>query len=121
MNKITIQISFPDSKLMPNRKNGRHWGSSQEAKIRAKQEGFYAAKSAFGLNQFEPAARVPVSIRFYAPDNRNRDLDNLLAACKPAIDGIAHALGVDDKHFRPITVDDGYDKFKRGFVIVEIG
>jgi crossover junction endodeoxyribonuclease RusA len=36
---------------------------------------------------------------------RHRDLDNCLAAAKPQIDGIADALGVNDRRFRPILVD----------------
>ena len=43
-----------------------------------------------------------------APDRRHRDLDNLLAASKPIIDGMAQALGVDDSRFKPILVDCVY-------------
>lgn len=28
LDHITIILPWPDSRLMPNRKNGRHWGKS---------------------------------------------------------------------------------------------
>jgi hypothetical protein len=43
-----------------------------------------------------------LKITFYTPDNRKRDLDNLLAAMKPALDGMAQAIGVDDALFDEI-------------------
>jgi len=39
-------------------------------------------------------------IDFYPPDRRQRDDDNMIAAFKSGRDGIAQALGVDDKRFR---------------------
>ena len=46
-----------------------------------------------------------MKITFFTPDNRKRDLDNLLAAMKPALDGMARAIGVDDALFRPLLID----------------
>ena len=39
-------------------------------------------------------------IDFYPPNRRPRDDDNLVAAFKSGRDGVAEALGVDDKRFR---------------------
>lgn len=47
-----------------------------------------------------------VSITFCPPDRRRRDLDNMLAACKPLLDGIADATGVDD-HLWSLTIRRG--------------
>lgn len=44
----------------------------------------------------------------FALDQPMRGLDNLLAASKSIIDGMAHALGVDDSRFKPILVDSVY-------------
>jgi crossover junction endodeoxyribonuclease RusA len=38
------------------------------------------------------------------PDKRHRDADNCLAAAKAGLDGMADALGVNDRHFQPITI-----------------
>ena len=118
---VEIKLEWPDASLMPNRKNGRHWGGTQGAKVRARQEGYFATKQALAGSVFDGTDRTPVRVTFVSPDKRARDLDNLLASCKPHIDGIAQALGIDDKHFRPITIDAAVDQFKRGFVLVEIG
>jgi crossover junction endodeoxyribonuclease RusA len=43
---------------------------------------------------------VHVWIDFYPPDRRHRDDDNLVAAFKSGRDGMADALGINDKRFR---------------------
>lgn len=54
-----------------------------------------AAKAALGRNSLAPAGHLPVTI--LGSTNRiRRDLDGLLSAEKPRLDGIAAALGVDD-------------------------
>ena len=42
---------------------------------------------------------VRLTFLFCAPDSRRRDLDNMLASMKSAIDGIALALDMDDSKF----------------------
>ncbi|MNV98138.1 hypothetical protein D3C71_1933600 [compost metagenome] len=64
---------------------------------------------------------MPVSITWVAPNKVRRDLDGLLSAEKPRLDGIAAALGIDDSQFRPLVLDRALDAEKRGFVLVEIG
>lgn len=120
LDRLTFQIPWPSSALMPNRKHGNHWARTQGAKVSAKHDGYYAAKNALGLNSLVPSDRVAVRLTFAMPDRRPRDLDNLLSACKPALDGIAHALGVNDRAFKPLTLTDGIDANKTGFVLVEI-
>lgn len=120
MRKMQIKLPWLDMSLMPNRKNGRHWGSTQAAKVKARDGAYWAAKQ-----EIEPGVKLAgplhLSITYFAPDGRHRDLDNLLAASKAAIDGIAQAIGVDDKCFRPITIDTCRDSNKKGFVMVEVG
>jgi len=58
-------------------------------------------------------------ITFIQPDRRARDRDNLLAACKPMLDGVADALGVNDSQFEPMTIRRQYGK-KPGMVLIEI-
>lgn len=41
---------------------------------------------------------------FYPPDKRRRDVDNLLASLKSALDGICDAWGIDDSRFRMIIL-----------------
>lgn len=121
LDHITIVLPWPDSSLMPNRKNGRHWGNTQSAKVRARQDGYLAAVQARGAHTFIGPERIRAKWTFVAPDRRRRDLDGLYGACKHYQDGIAQALGIDDSVFRPVVLDDCLDRDKRGFIVVEIG
>lgn len=119
--RLIITLPWPDTSLMPNRKNGRHWGGTQAAKVRARQDGYFGAKKALGTSELVSQDRMPVKITFVAPDARLRDIDNMLACIKPQLDGIAQALRIDDSRFRPITIDDAMDTKKVGFLVVEVG
>jgi crossover junction endodeoxyribonuclease RusA len=44
--------------------------------------------------------RIALWLDFYPPDRRARDDDNIIAAFKHGRDGVALALGIDDKRFR---------------------
>lgn len=121
LDSVRIYLPWPDSSLMPNRRAGKHWASYQNAKTKARNDGWAAAKLALGRSTFTCPERVKVRWTFAAPDKRRRDLDGLYGACKHYQDGIAAALGVDDSIFRPVLLDDCLDKHKQGFVIVEIG
>ena len=121
LDRITIRLPWPDSRLMPNRKNGRHWAGTQAAKARARMDGAMSAKQAVGRNTVCLPEQIPVKITFAAPDRIRRDLDNLHAAMKASLDGIAKALGVDDSRFVPVTLDRVLDAKKEGFVMIEIG
>src|SRR5690606_27115060 len=121
IDRLQIVLPWPDSRLMPNRKNGRHWGATADAKAQARGDGMKAAMASLRGNKVGFDGRIPLRVTFVAPNKRKRDLDNLLGAMKHALDGIAMYLGVDDSQFRPITLDDGLDKEKKGFVLVELG
>lgn len=95
MKQNKIILPYPNPVLMPNRKHGRHWASVQQAKVKARQEAFLLSGS---LNYTGGGLKIT----FYTPDARKRDLDNLLAAMKPALDGMAQAIGVDDALFDEI-------------------
>lgn len=99
--KCTITIPWFDKTLHPNARV--HYQVLAKAKDKAKHNAYYLA-----LNYKEfVEAPIAVNLLFNAPDKRHRDLDGCLSACKAALDGIAQAIGVDDKYFRPITIDWG--------------
>ena len=116
---MIVSLPFPDASLFPNRKNGKHWTVTKEIKRLARECAVKATEHAYGtFSQHD--GTIPISIVFVGPDGRHRDLDNCLAAAKPQIDGIADALGVNDRLFRPILVD--YIKGDApGAMIVAIG
>lgn len=63
--------------------------------------------------------RIPINVEFYPPDRRNHDDDGCIGAFKSARDGIADALGVDDKRFRAVYWF--MEPEKPGKIVVRIG
>ncbi len=45
-----------------------------------------------------------VDIIIAPPDRRSHDVDGVLSALKPTLDGIAKGLGIDDERFNPIHI-----------------
>ena len=103
---MIIKLPFPDAELFPNRKNGAHYRKTKEVKDKQRDDAFSLTKQAARAYQV-PTGHIPLSIVFVEPSAHHRDLDNMLAAAKAAIDGMAKALGVDDKVFQPVLIDRG--------------
>ena len=104
---LQIIVPFPDSSLLPNNKNGQSWRTTQRAKLSAKQAGMIAALEAMQGSDKLPPRNVDVTIVFTPPDRRRRDVDGMLSALKPTLDGIAEGLGVDDSRFNPVHIHRG--------------
>lgn len=103
---ILIVLPWMDSRLSPNAKRRTHWRVYQPA-IKAGREAarlltFDAMQkhlaTAAHLNGEAP---LPLVVRFYPPDRRRRDDDGMVGSFKHFRDGIADALGVNDRRFRP--------------------
>ena len=120
---ITITLPFPNGKLSPNRAKGMHWGATSSLKGRQFDDAYTLTHQAvinIPMGKWTPlVGQIPLTVTFNEPDRRMRDLDNLLAAAKSAIDGIATALTVNDKHFSPITIKRG-DVVKGGSMTVKV-
>lgn len=97
--KDVLVLPFPNSVLMPNKSQGKHWTVTRPARNKAKSDAFYLAKQAGWQGRDVSGC---LKITFYCPDKRKRDTDNLLAAMKPALDGVAQAIGIDDSNFKPL-------------------
>lgn len=99
--KIHLILPYPPSELNPNKR--LHWAAKTKIKNAEKEMGFALALPYRGKIRGD----VPLSLIFHASTNRSFDLDNALAAEKSILDGLAHGLGINDKQFRPITIDRG--------------
>jgi hypothetical protein len=110
-----IQLPWPNKDLSPNARI--HWAKKAKAAKAAKQVGHLCALESKIAVDWE--GEIHLWITFYPPDRRARDDDNLIASFKNYRDGIAQALGVDDKRFRthPWLSDQ---PIKNGVVIVKI-
>lgn len=93
-----ITLPWPSRDLHPNARV--HWARRAKATRAAREAGFYAAIAAGWRTVAWPkTGRLHLWIDFYPPDKRRRDDDGLLTCAKPARDGIADALGIDDVRF----------------------
>ena len=110
-----IELPWPDKRLSPNARG--HWAKAASVKQAAKRDAKMAALAAGYRNlNFEA---LHLRITFHPPDNQHRDLDNMLASLKSALDGVRDAVGVDDSAWE-LTIRRG-EKVKGGVVVVEIG
>lgn len=94
MGLMVISLPWPPSELSPNARV--HWS------VKAKHSKWYRTECHLltlkaGIKA--PAGKAVLSLEFVPPDRRARDDDNLIAAFKSGRDGIAAALGVDDRQF----------------------
>jgi crossover junction endodeoxyribonuclease RusA len=101
---MLITLPWPDKGLSPNSR--LHWAPKAKLKAAAR---LAAACLTYGAMyewlktkaHYEGTEKLPVTITFYPPDKRLRDDDNMVGSFKAYRDGIADALGVDDRRFKP--------------------
>lgn len=88
-----ISLPYPPAKLSPNSRC--HW--AQKARVFAA----YKFQCHALLSQHRPAlwGRDSFELRFLPPDRHRRDLDNMLASSKAALDALSEVCGVDDSKF----------------------
>ena len=96
-----IEVSYPDRALWSN---GRaHWRVKAREAKKLRAEAMWATKAA---NVRIGDSPIPVHIVVHQKRlGRTVDKDNAIAAAKHALDGIAAALGIDDRHFCAPTVE----------------
>lgn len=93
MNSVTLP--WPPKELSPN---ARVHFRAKAATVKSYRESAYWLTKAACM--IAPASGgIALRIDFHPPDKRRRDLDNMLASVKSAIDGVADAMEVDDQRF----------------------
>lgn len=112
-----MQVTFPWplKELSPNAR--LHWSKVAKAKKAYRKVCWALALEAGVAGKFDQAQRLSVHMVFYPPDRRERDEDNLVASMKSGLDGLADALGINDRKFKP--TQDVAEQIG-GYVIVEI-
>ena len=91
-----LMLPWPPSVLSPNSRT--HWAPKSRAAKAYRNSCFWCTKASEILIDWDGI--VHVWIKFYPPDRRHRDDDNVISAFKAGRDGVAEALGLDDKRFR---------------------
>jgi crossover junction endodeoxyribonuclease RusA len=117
---LRIELGWPAKQLSPN--SSVHHMTLHRFKKAAKTEAGWATKLAIQSNRdWEPSAeKVKVHLLAHPPEAwRTGDADNLVARIKAHLDGIARALGVNDRIFDAPTVTWA-DRTPNGKLIVEL-
>lgn len=111
---MELVLPWPSKNLSPNARV--HWSRKAAAAKDARAMARLLAMSARWGEAALPEGRLHLWITFHPPTRRLPDDDNMLARFKPSRDGIADALGIDDKRF----VSHPYvsDKPRRGGQVV---
>ena len=97
-----ITLPWPPKELSPNSRTHR-LAKAKAAKAYRLACWAIAKESRIKL----PAGRHALKLTFFPPTRQARDLDNCLASIKSGLDGVADAWGINDRDFRPITIDMG--------------
>jgi len=122
MASLRIQTGWPSSNLSPNGRPNR-WQKAKSLR-QAKNEGFIATIAAKPVGfQFGPGP-LKVTINAHPPSlpqggGNHPDDDNLISSAKPFRDGIAAALGVDDRTFEVQPVQ-WRERVRGGRLIFEV-
>jgi crossover junction endodeoxyribonuclease RusA len=111
----TIRLPWPARPLWQNARP--HWASRAQATRKARYWAKLAAMEA-GITTPIPNARLQFA--FHPPLLARPDLANVPAAMKSYIDGIADAMGCDDRGFIPVWPEAFGPRVKLGAVYVTI-
>lgn len=96
---------LPPRDLMPNNSQGRHWATRYHAGERWAKVVTLAAMQHNGRRGWPHFERVRIELEFVVPNTRVAyDPDNLVAACKPAIDALSRRVLRDDSHLYVASV-----------------
>lgn len=91
---MIIELPWPYKGLSPNERPNRYYLASQKKKYR--KDCYYLCLKLREL-KLEPPVRFEIT---FHPTRKGWDQDNMIAAFKAGQDGLADALGIDDKNFQ---------------------
>jgi len=93
---LNITLPWPPSALNPNTRHAHpaiKWKAAKTYRAACK-----ALAEAHGAVAPD-SPKIALWIEFVPPDRRHRDDDNMVASFKAGRDGLAEAMGVDDRRF----------------------
>ena len=119
MTEIVVTLPWPPQELKPNWRG--HWAPKARKVKRYRKDAYLLTKQATPLQFFAYRGKVEIQCEFCAPDRRQRDEDNLVAAMKSGFDGIADRLGINDRKFHYLEHEYRFSGRQRvGYVRVHV-
>lgn len=116
MTACTFTLPFPVKILWPNGRG--HWAEKARA-VKAARQSAWAAALAAGVKSLPVGGGFAIFVTIH-PKTRNAiDADNAVASLKASLDGIADALGVDDRTFETPVISFG-EPIKGGLMRVTV-
>lgn len=91
-----VVFGWPPIELSPNARC--HWSKRSKA-AKAYRKACWALAREAGIRA-DWDGDVHLWITFFPPDRRHRDDDNIIASFKSGRDGLADAMGINDRRFR---------------------
>lgn len=114
----TFTLPWPAKELFPNHRSRVHWGKTKATKA-ARTLAYWTTQMEVDQAGYVVPAEGEVALRVVMrPPNRRMDDDNIKAGFKAYRDGIADALGINDKRFA-VTIAIG-EKTPLGLVEVSL-
>lgn len=110
----TITLPWPAEELWANRRP--HWSARHRETVKHRRWAKDAAKAA----RVPQAPRARLAFAFHPPPRSRPDLQNMPATMKAYIDGIADAMGCDDRHFIPVWPEAFATRVKLGQIIITV-
>lgn len=106
---FAVTLPWPSKALNPNVRG--HWSAKSKAAKTYREACYFLTKQALNTSiahNLPVGEKLHLWLSFYPPDRRHRDDDNVIAAFKSGRDGMAEALGINDKLFitHPIVLDE---------------
>lgn len=112
-----FNLPWPHKVLWPNGRG--HWGEKARQTKKHRNWAYVSALGAGLGGAGKTASRIDWSVTFYPKTRHPVDNDNCRASLKAYADGIADALGCDDKLFNAPAVTFG-EPIKGGLVMIEV-
>ena len=121
--RLVVTVPGPDPALSPNARV--HWAKLRKVKAAAREESWAVCLDMLGRDkeeagwwwEMEPVGRrVTIKRTFIRPTKRVADIDNLEASTKSMADGLADALGVNDRIFHWLPSEVIVERGRRAVV-----
>lgn len=112
---MQVTLPWPPKQLQAHAKG--HWRPKHSATKAYRTTAFWLAKAA----RLQPNPRAEIRVEYRPPARWRYDCHSFHQRIKPAIDGIADAMGCDDNGFRVHWPAEFGPVVKDGAVIITIG